>query len=384
MTITFLAAGTGAGGAATATPGMPTGATTGDLLIIVIEGEGEDATADAVPTGGAWTNLGSVASATDGAVDRTRCTVGWAWYDAAINRVVPDAGDHTIAQIYAFRGVDQTTPIGATTSGSSATNATSHTAATGLTTTVANSVVLLGLGHGDDVTISAEANTSLTGVALGGQFRSTAGSDGTVGLIYGTRAAVGSAGSFTWTANASEERAWFAVELRPEEAVAPGAPTALAADPGNTEVGLSWTAPASDGGSPITDYLVEYLPSGGAWSTFTDGVSSATTATVTGLTNGTSYDFRVSAINDAGTGAASGTATATPAASTVEVELWSGSAWVAATVELWSGSAWVSATAQLWDGAAWVPITTTTTFLLANADFIVTDTGDRLIVSTGA
>ncbi len=93
---------------------------------------------------------------------------------------------------------------------------------------------------------------------------------------------------------------------------APDAPTSLNATSGNTQVALSWTAPASDGGSAITDYVVEYND-GGGWSTFVDGTSTGTSATVTGLSNGTSYTFRVSAVNAIGTGSASSTATATPA-----------------------------------------------------------------------
>lgn len=92
----------------------------------------------------------------------------------------------------------------------------------------------------------------------------------------------------------------------------PDAPTGLGATRGDTQVALSWTAPASNGGSAITDYVVEYND-GGGWSTFADGTSTSTSATVTGLTNGTSYDFRVSATNAIGTGSASSTATATPA-----------------------------------------------------------------------
>ena len=87
----------------------------------------------------------------------------------------------------------------------------------------------------------------------------------------------------------------------------------LTATPGSTQVALSWTAPISNGGSAITDYVVEYSSNGGSsWSTFTDGTSTVTSATVTGLTNGTAYTFRVSAVNAAGTGAASATVTATP------------------------------------------------------------------------
>lgn len=93
---------------------------------------------------------------------------------------------------------------------------------------------------------------------------------------------------------------------------APTAPTSLSATASGTSVNLSWTSPDSNGGSALTDYLVEYKTSAGStWGTFTDGVSTGTTATVTGLTNGTSYDFRVSAINSIGTSTASSTATGT-------------------------------------------------------------------------
>ncbi|MDB4882252.1 MAG: fibronectin type protein, partial [Gemmatimonadetes bacterium] len=92
----------------------------------------------------------------------------------------------------------------------------------------------------------------------------------------------------------------------------PGAPTSLAAVGGITNAALTWTAPVSDGGSPITDYLVEYSTNGTTWSTFSHPLSTATAITVTGLTNGTTYQFRVSAVNAAGTGLASATAAATP------------------------------------------------------------------------
>ena len=94
-------------------------------------------------------------------------------------------------------------------------------------------------------------------------------------------------------------------------ATAPAAPTGLAATAGNTQATLSWTA-ASNGGSNITDYLIEYSTDNSTWTTFTDGISAATSATVTGLTNGTLYYFRVSAINAVNTSAASSTASTTP------------------------------------------------------------------------
>jgi hypothetical protein len=80
---------------------------------------------------------------------------------------------------------------------------------------------------------------------------------------------------------------------------------------------LTWTAPASNGGSAITDYAVQFSSdSGSTWTTFSDGTSAATSATVTGLTNGTAYVFRVASVNAVGTGAytaASGSVTPTAA-----------------------------------------------------------------------
>jgi len=75
------------------------------------------------------------------------------------------------------------------------------------------------------------------------------------------------------------------------------APTGLAATAGNTQVALVWVAPDSNGGETITDYIVEYSSSAGAaYSRFFDGVGTGLTATVTGLTNGTAYLFKVSAV----------------------------------------------------------------------------------------
>jgi hypothetical protein len=84
----------------------------------------------------------------------------------------------------------------------------------------------------------------------------------------------------------------------------PPAPTSVTASAGNAQATVGWTAPTVLSQTPITDYTVQYSSdSGSSWTTFSRSpASTATSATVTGLTNGTSYTFRVSATNAVGTG----------------------------------------------------------------------------------
>jgi hypothetical protein len=95
---------------------------------------------------------------------------------------------------------------------------------------------------------------------------------------------------------------------------APGQVTGLTpGTPTSTTQPLTWTAPSA-GSSPITDYLVQYRLAGAtSWSTFADGTSTTTSATVTGLTAGTTYEFHTAAVSAVGTGPFSATITATTA-----------------------------------------------------------------------
>jgi RHS repeat-associated protein len=77
----------------------------------------------------------------------------------------------------------------------------------------------------------------------------------------------------------------------------PAAPTAVTGAPADRQVTVFWAIPASDGGSPITDYKI-YVSDGSV----VDVGSNATSAVVGGLTDGVAYTFSVTAVNAAGEG----------------------------------------------------------------------------------
>lgn len=92
----------------------------------------------------------------------------------------------------------------------------------------------------------------------------------------------------------------------------PAAPTiGTAANAGPTELTVTYTAPADNGGATITGYTATSSPGG---ITGTVSQSGSGTITVSGLSTGTAYTFTVTATNSVGTSAASSSSnSATPA-----------------------------------------------------------------------
>jgi autotransporter-associated beta strand protein len=106
--------------------------------------------------------------------------------------------------------------------------------------------------------------------------------------------------------NAAGESANSAEASATPQQPLPAAPTGLTAIAGNAEVDLSWSAV-----SGATGYVVKQsVFSGGPYTTV--ATPTGTSHTATGLTNGTTYYFVVSATNTAGEGSASAEVSATP------------------------------------------------------------------------
>lgn len=166
-------------------------------------------------------------------------------------------------------------------------------------------------GHGSDVSdfvirYSEDDGLSWTDYDDGVSTETTA----TVGgLVAGTGyvfqiAAVNDVGQGGWTEST--------VPTGP--LAAPGPVTAVATG-GNRRGMITWSAPADDGGSPIVGYTVEYRRGGdAAWTAVPEAAIVGNAATITGLTNGTSYEVRVTAVSAFASGVSAAPTAFTPLA----------------------------------------------------------------------
>lgn len=120
--------------------------------------------------------------------------------------------------------------------------------------------------------------------------------------------------SYATIARQSLGKGLFAAYDTPGTTTVPAAPTA-SASAGNGQATVSWTTP-SDGGAAISGYNLYRSTSTGTETLYkTLGVQSSYTDT--GLTNGTTYYYKVAAVNSVGTGAQSNEVNAKPSASNV-------------------------------------------------------------------
>ena len=133
----------------------------------------------------------------------------------------------------------------------------------------------------------------------------TSGSNGSCGSSYLCNAAYSLANGYNGPTGLGTPNGVAAFAAAPPNPNLPGAPTAVSAQAGNAQATVSFTAPNNAGKPAITSYTVTAADStnGSRGGQSASGPSSG--ILVTGLTNGDSYTFTVTATNSAGTGPAS-------------------------------------------------------------------------------
>jgi hypothetical protein len=97
-------------------------------------------------------------------------------------------------------------------------------------------------------------------------------------------------------------------------AVVPGAPSISSVNAGDAQLTVTFTPPASNGGATITNY--EYSTNDGSSWVTPSPANTSSPFIISGLTNGTTYDIKIRAVNSVGSGSASSAVQGTPTAPT--------------------------------------------------------------------
>lgn len=304
--------------ASSATLTLPPSTAAGDLLLVWV-----GVSAGAVSFSLGWTEVRSD-TASGGAVSYVyQITVTSAMVSAGNAGTVTAAAGYLSAVLADVRGAGGgiASSAGATAGGgSTGGNVSAVNVVQAPTVSVpANALVLTGFAYPvswqvNGGQVSPFLPSSTTVAATNGQF--AASSDNYISEWTALYAATPSPGSFSaglgglfapYVSGEYWSFAWnggIAQTVVLVSATVPAAPTIGTATAKFKSAVVRWTAPANNGGSPITGYVI--TPSSGSPVT----VGNVTNFTVTGLQPGTSYTFEVAAINAIGTGAQSGSSNA--------------------------------------------------------------------------
>jgi fibronectin type 3 domain-containing protein len=283
----------------------PAGTQPGDVLVATIDGQGSAAPSS--PSG--WTLVRA---------DSSGPTLTQALYVHTATSGEPASYTWTFpgtrtgsGVIAAYVGADASAPID-TTSGASNPNSTSATAPS-LSTDVANTLLVATFGAATNATVTPPSGMLEQAEIIGGTGNKRTVSE----LADQPSPPAGATGSRTAMLSKAAATIGQMIALRPAGSppptqTTPGAPQAVTAVPGNTTTHLTWSAPTTDGGSPITGYEI-YRDTMSGQETLVKTVGHTSAWDDTGLSNGTTYYYKVAAVNTRGMGTLSGEVSATPA-----------------------------------------------------------------------
>ncbi len=213
-------------------------------------------------------------------------------------------------------------------------------------------------------TAPADGGAAITGYAVEVQVAGGAWSPVAPSRIVGTTASVDGLVNGTSVAvrvaaiNARGTGPWSSISATPR--TVPDAPAVASATPGDGAVTLDVEAPASDGGDPVTGYVVQQRIAGGAWAAPVEVAFDDASAVISGLANGVAVELRVAAQNAAGVGAWSTVVSVTPrtvpdAPTGLSVEARDAAVWITWAPPAFDGGAAIDAwrVEMRADGGAW-------------------------------
>lgn len=212
----------GQGGSSGITPPMPTTFEANDILLLVCESSAEALTA---PDG--WTLLDQPYETTD-----VRLTVFWKRaVGGETSPTVPDPGDHVVGRIIAYQDCAAHGDFWNVVTGGVMSTAGTSVSITGVTTTLANCLILNIVASPFDTNISNQVdgwtNGNLTGLTERMDNFTTASNGGGIGMIEGLKATAGATGDTSVTLTNSATAAFMTIALQgnpdPEPATTVGA-----------------------------------------------------------------------------------------------------------------------------------------------------------------
>jgi hypothetical protein len=233
---TYVAAGAASDLLGAITPALPAGILTDDVLLLFIETANQAITIP-TPNGGTWTQVTNSPQGTGGGggADATRLTIFWSRYNGTQGApTTSDSGDHQLGVIHAFRDCKTTGNPFNISSGNFDGGDNTAVSVTGATTTVADCLVVVAATStretGTENFGATWTNADLASITTRGTHAGTAGNDGLMVVVTGTKATAGAYAATTNTMATGSENGMMTVALEPSAITGTGALVSGATD----------------------------------------------------------------------------------------------------------------------------------------------------------